>query len=467
MAIFLDQLKVKIQPQLPIYKKMTDIRIYNSLTNKIEDFHPLKEGEVSMYVCGPTVYNYPHIGNMRPVVVFDTFRRFLTYVGYKVTYVSNFTDVDDKIIKEAKKQNKTEKELTEFYINEFKKTTLAIGSQIPTITPKVTEYINQIIDYVDNLVKIGAAYVVDGDVYFRVSKIKDYGALSGINVDDLLVGARIEENSAKESPLDFALWKKTSEGINWSSPWGNGRPGWHTECCVMIDKIFPKHYIDIHGGGYDLKFPHHENEIAQSEATHGNKIAKYWMHNAFINFGNEKMSKSLGNVVYAKDLISEVGGPVARLVILSAHYRQPVNFTEETVTAASSEVNKMKMINKLLALKLQTSGVDLSKGKPTYVNKFIAALADDLNTANALSELYEVIKLANAEIRSREPNLENLNILFKSLNDMFFVLGLDIGYVKMSAEDKNLYQKYLISKENKDFELSDQLRKSLIEKGIM
>ena len=446
---------------------MTDIRIYNSLTNKIEDFHPLKEGEVSMYVCGPTVYNYPHIGNMRPVVVFDTFRRFLTYVGYKVTYVSNFTDVDDKIIKEAKKQNKTEKELTEFYINEFKKTTLAIGSQIPTITPKVTEYINQIIDYVDNLVKIGAAYVVDGDVYFRVSKIKDYGALSGINVDDLLVGARIEENSAKESPLDFALWKKTSEGINWSSPWGNGRPGWHTECCVMIDKIFPKHYIDIHGGGYDLKFPHHENEIAQSEATHGNKIAKYWMHNAFINFGNEKMSKSLGNVVYAKDLISEVGGPVARLVILSAHYRQPVNFTEETVTAASSEVNKMKMINKLLALKLQTSGVDLSKGKPTYVNKFIAALADDLNTANALSELYEVIKLANAEIRSREPNLENLNILFKSLNDMFFVLGLDIGYVKMSAEDKNLYQKYLISKENKDFELSDQLRKSLIEKGIM
>ena len=446
---------------------MTDIRIYNSLTNKIEDFRPLKEGEVSMYVCGPTVYNYPHIGNMRPVVVFDTFRRFLTYVGYNVTYVSNFTDVDDKIIKEAKKQNKSEKELTEFYISEFKKTTLAIGSLLPSITPKVTEYINQIIDYVDNLVKIGAAYVVDGDVYFRVSKIKDYGALSGINVDDLLVGARIEENSNKESPLDFALWKKTSEGINWPSPWGNGRPGWHTECCVMIDKIFPEHFIDIHGGGYDLKFPHHENEIAQSEATHGNKIAKYWMHNAFINFGSEKMSKSLGNVVYAKDLIAEVGGPVARLVILNTHYRQPVNFTEETVTAASSEVNKMKMINKLLALKLQTSDVDLSKGQPTYVDKFISALADDLNTANALSELYEVIKLANAEIRTKDPNLENLNNLFKSLNDMFYVLGLDIEYVKMSEEDKKLYKNYLISKENKEFELSDQLRKSLIEKGIM
>ena len=446
---------------------MTDVRIYNSLTNKIEDFHPLKEGEVSMYVCGPTVYNYPHIGNMRPVVVFDTFRKFLTYVGYNVTYVSNFTDVDDKIIKEAKKQNKSEKELTEYYISEFKKTTLAIGSLLPSITPKVTEYINQIIDYVDNLVKIGTAYVVDGDVYFRVSKIKDYGALSGINVDDLLVGARIEENSNKESPLDFALWKKTSEGINWPSPWGNGRPGWHTECCVMIDKIFPEHFIDIHGGGYDLKFPHHENEIAQSEATHGNKIAKYWMHNAFINFGSEKMSKSLGNVVYAKDLIAEVGGPVARLVILNTHYRQPVNFTEETVTAASSEVNKMKMINKLLALKLQSSDVDLSKGQPTYVDKFIAALADDLNTANALSELYEVIKLANAEIRTKEPNLENLNNLFKSLNDMFYVLGLDIGYVKMSEDDKKLYKNYLISKENKEFELSDQLRKSLIEKGIM
>ena len=197
-----------------------NIKFYNSLSNKVEEFHPLKEGEISMYVCGPTVYNYPHIGNMRPVVVFDTLRRFLTYLGYKVTYVSNFTDVDDKIIKEAKKENKTEKELTEFYINEFKKTTLAIGSQIPSITPKVTEYIQAIINYVDNLVKIGAAYVVNGDVYFRVSKIKEYGALSGINIEDLNVGARIEENTDKESPLDFALWKKTDEGINWDSPWG-------------------------------------------------------------------------------------------------------------------------------------------------------------------------------------------------------------------------------------------------------
>ena len=444
-----------------------EIKIYNSLSNKIETFVPLKEGEVSMYVCGPTVYNYPHIGNMRPVVVFDVLRRFFSYVGYKVTYVSNFTDVDDKIIKEAKKEGKTEKELTEFYIQEFKKTTKEIGSQIPSITPKVTEYINKIIDYVSNLVKLDAAYEVDGDVYFRVNKIKDYGSLSGINVDDLIVGARIEENSQKESPLDFALWKKTSEGISWPSPWGNGRPGWHTECCVMIDTIFPEHYIDIHGGGYDLKFPHHENEIAQSEATHGNKIAKYWMHNAFINFGNEKMSKSLGNVVYAKDMIAKFGGPITRLVILSAHYRQPVNFTDETVVAASQEVNKITMAVRQAALKLQVNDVDLEKSEPTYINPFLEALADDLNTANALSELYNVVKLINQEVRKKDGELALLANLFKTLMDMLSVLGLDINYVKMDENDKKLYQNYLISKENKDFQTSDQLRQELINKGIM
>ena len=444
-----------------------EIKVYNSLSNKIEVFIPIKDGEVSMYVCGPTVYNYPHIGNMRPVVVFDVLRKFLTYVGYKVTYVSNFTDVDDKIIKEAKKENKTEKELTEFYIAQFKKATKEIGSDIPTITPKVTEYINKIIDYVDNLVKIGAAYVIDGDVYFRVNKIKDYGSLSGINIDDLIVGARIEENSQKESPLDFALWKKTNEGINWPSPWGNGRPGWHTECCVMIDTIFPNHYIDIHGGGYDLKFPHHENEIAQSEATHGNKIAKYWMHNAFINFGNEKMSKSLGNVIYAKDMIEKFGGAVTRLVILSAHYRQPVNFTDETVVAATQEVNKMKMVIKQLALKLQVNNVDLSKGKPSKIEGFLYALADDLNTSNALAELYNVIKLANQEIRNKDIDLNKLNDYFKTLNDMFMILGLDISYVSLNDNDRDVYQKYLEAKANKDFETSDKYRQLLIDREIM
>ena len=420
-----------------------------------------------MYVCGPTVYNYPHIGNMRPVVVFDTLRRFLSYIGFKVTYVSNFTDVDDKIIKEAQKEGKTEKELTEFYIQEFLKATKLIGSDKPTITPKVTEYIQKIIEYVDNLVKLGAAYVVDGDVYFRVSKIKDYGALSGINVDDLMVGARIEENSKKESPLDFALWKTTTEGIKWQSPWGEGRPGWHTECCVMIDTIFPDHFIDIHGGGYDLKFPHHENEIAQAEAMHGNKIANYWMHNAFINFGNEKMSKSLGNVVYAKDMLEKYGGAVTRLVILNAHYRQPVNFTDETVTAAMQEVNKMQMAYKQMALQLQVNNIDMEKGKPLYIDKFIEALADDLNTANALAELYNLIKESNQTIRSREIDFEKLNNQFKSLTDMFYVLGLNITYTKLTDEDRVLYQEYLASKTEKNFAKSDEIRQILMNKGIM
>lgn len=444
-----------------------NIKFYNSLSNLQEDFITQENKKVSMYVCGPTVYNYPHIGNMRPVVVFDTLRRFLTYVGYDVTYVSNYTDVDDKIIKAAKAEGKSEKELTDFYIKEFEKTIKGIGSQVPSITPRVTEYMDKIIAYIDNLVKIGAAYEVDGDVYFRVEKIKDYGALSGINVDDLRVGARVEENSQKESPLDFALWKKTSEGIQWDSPWGKGRPGWHTECCVMIDTIFPKHYIDIHGGGYDLKFPHHENEIAQSEATHGNKIAHFWMHNAFINFGNEKMSKSLGNVIYAKDMIAQYGGPVTRLVILNAHYRQAVNFTDETVKEAQQVVLRMQMAYKQAALKLQANGVDLEKGKPVYIDNFLNALADDLNTANALKEVYDLLKEINQQIRNKETDFALLNNQFKTLTDMFYVLGLDIKYTKFDEEISSLYKEYLLSKENKDFAKSDEIRKILIEKGVM
>lgn len=443
------------------------ITFYNSLTNSLEEFKTVKPNEVSMYVCGPTVYNYPHIGNMRPVVVFDTLRRFLSYVGYKVTYVSNFTDVDDKIIKAAQKEGKTEKELTEFYIQEFLKVTKLLGSDKPNITPKVTEYIPKIIEYIDNLVKIGAAYVVDGDVYFRVPLIDDYGSLSGINPQDLVVGARIEENSKKESPLDFALWKTTDEGIKWDSPWGKGRPGWHTECCVMIDTIFPNQEIDIHGGGYDLKFPHHENEIAQTEATHHNKIAHYWMHNGFINFGNEKMSKSLGNVVYAKDMIEKYGGPVTRLVILNAHYRQPVNYTDETVNAAIQEVNKMQMAYKQMALQLQVNNINLDEGKPVYIEKFLESLADDLNTANALAELYNLIKEANQTIRSREIDFAKLNNQFKTLTDMFNVLGLNIEYVKLGDEERALYNDYLSAKQEKNFAKSDEIRQILINKGIM
>ena len=443
-----------------------EIRLYNSLTHNVETFKPVIEGEVSMYVCGPTVYNYPHIGNMRPVVTFDTLRRFFEYVGYKVTYVSNFTDVDDKIINAAKEKNISEKELTEFYISEFQKTIHAMGSLDPTITPRVTEYIDKIINYIDNLIKLGAAYEVNGDVYFRVPKIKDYGCLSGINPEDLVVGARIEENTSKESPLDFALWKKTSEGVRWASPWGEGRPGWHTECCVMIDTIFNR-VIDIHGGGYDLKFPHHENEIAQSEATHNHKIANVWMHNAFININNEKMSKSLGNVIYAKDVVSQFGGNVGRLIILSTHYRLPVSFTDDTIKAAQQEIAKLEMATRQLALKLQVSGVGLNVGQPRYIEKFISAMADDLNTSNALSELYLVVKEANTSLRQREVDLTKLADLFKTLQDMYFVLGLDIPYVTLSEEDLNLYNEYLTSKANKDFARSDEIRAILLDKKIL
>lgn len=445
-----------------------EIKFYNSLTKKIETFTPLKEGEISMYVCGPTVYNYPHIGNMRPVVVFDTLRRFFEYIGYKVTYVSNFTDVDDKIINEAKEKQISEFELTNFFIDEFKKTTTNIGSKLPTITPRVSEHIEDIISYVDALVKNGNAYVVDGDVYFRVNNIKDYGVLSGIDVEDLISGARIATSDKKESPLDFTLWKKTTEGIKFTSPWSDGRPGWHTECCVMIDSIFDSHLIDIHGGGYDLKFPHHENEIAQAEATNHNKIARFWLHNNFININNEKMSKSLGNVFLAKDLIDEYGGETLRLAILSAPYRQPINFTDTTMDTAKTEITKIKNAFKQLSLHLQVAGVNLNvNAKAKGLENFLSALADDINTPNALSCLYEEIKAANIALRNKNTPIEEIKEHYLKINDMVSILGLDVAYRYLSQDDINLYHAYEQAKMNKDYQRSDMIRNELIEKGIL
>ncbi|MDR0934696.1 MAG: cysteine--tRNA ligase [Erysipelotrichaceae bacterium] len=445
------------------------MRFYNSLSKKVEDFKTIKPGEVSMYVCGPTVYNYPHIGNMRPVVVFDTLRRFLERLGYKVTYVSNFTDVDDKIIKKAASEHTSEKELTDYFISEFLRTTHELGALSPSITPRVTEYMNEIISYVNDLVNNGSAYVVNGNVYFRVMKIKDYGSLSGIKIEDLLAGARIETNEEKESPLDFALWKKTSEGISWDSPWGKGRPGWHTECCVIVNTLFPpKGMIDIHGGGYDLKFPHHENEIAQSVAHNGNKIANYWIHNNFININDEKMSKSIGNVIYAKDLIERVGGNVVRMVILSTHYRMPTNFTEETIESAKKEISKLENAYKQLALTLQINDVDLNAlNGVSNIDRFLESLADDLNTTNALTELFEITKKINQALRVNEIDIDLLKELFINMKDMISILGIDIKYVKLNDSDKLLYQEYLKAKNEKDFIKSDELRSLLIERKII
>lgn len=444
-----------------------EIRIYNSLTNQIESFKPINEGKVSMYVCGPTVYNFVHIGNMRPVVVFDTFRRFLTYIGYDVKYVSNYTDVDDKIIKRAIELNMPESEVTKMYIEAFEEDLKNINALKPNVTPRVTEYMNQIIDFIDCLVKHGSAYVVDGDVYFRVEKIKDYGKLSNTRIEDLLVGARIDENSKKESPLDFTLWKHTDIGIKWDSPWSKGRPGWHTECVVMINSLFKNGHIDIHGGGFDLKFPHHDNEIAQSEAINHHAIANYWMHNGFININNEKMSKSVGNVVTAHDALKKYGGNSVRLLLISTHYRAPVNFSEDLLLTNAKELTKITNVMKQLAVLLQLNDIGLDGKCATYIEPFLNALADDLNTANALSELYNVIRQANQAMRTKEVDLKLLEQLFATIRDEVSILGLNIAYPTLNNDDKKLLIEYNLAKANKDYATSDSIRSKLIERNIL
>lgn len=336
------------------------MKLFNTLTNKKEEFKPLKEGEVSIYVCGPTVYNYVHIGNTRPMIVFDVLRRTFEYLGNKVTFVSNFTDVDDKIIKAAKQEGITEKELTDKYIKAYEDVRRGLNLEFPTYAPRVTETMDQIISFIQKLVDKGYAYVVDGDVYFRVSKVKEYGELSGIKIEDLVAGAseRVEDKGVKEETTDFALWKKTDEGIQFDSPWSKGRPGWHTECVVMINDIFENGRIDIHGGGQDLKFPHHENEIAQSRALNGHPIADTWMHNQMININNEKMSKSLGNVVWAKDLIVELGCNVYKWFMLSSHYRNPLNMTNEIIEGVKKEVAKVENVLKQTSLYVQVNHLD-------------------------------------------------------------------------------------------------------------
>lgn len=443
-----------------------EVKLFNSLTNKLETFIPIRENEVSIYCCGPTVYGDAHIGNVRPPIVFDLLRRFLTYIGYEVKLVSNFTDVDDKIINKALKEGVDERIISERYIDAYRDVLTKLHILPHFKNPKVTEYMGQIIEYIKELVAIDAAYVVDGDVFFRISSIEHYGELSNIKIDDLEVGSRIEENSKKQSPLDFVLWKRTDVGIKWESPWGLGRPGWHTECCVMIDSIFEDGRIDIHGGGFDLKFPHHENEMAQAKAHDHNHIANIWMHNGFVTFGNEKMSKSLGNVVLAKDAIATYGGNLIRLLILSAHYRAPVSFTEETILSTKNELEKICKTYKLLATTIQLNHGTLN-GNCKDIDMFLLALADDLNTSNALTELFAKIKESNNELRKRPLDITNLERLFSELSAMLNILGLVIDYPLLSKEDELLFNQYNELKKEKRFEESDKLRKILIDKNIL
>lgn len=442
-----------------------EIKLFNSLSNKNENLKTIKDNEVSIYCCGPTVYGDAHVGNIRPVIVFDTLRRFLEYVGYNVKLVSNFTDVDDKIIKKALDEGVTEQVITDRYITAYKDVLSKLNVEPHFKNPRVTEYMDSIINYINDLVKIGAAYEIDGDVFFRISSIKDYGELANVNIDDLIVGARIEENSKKESPLDFCLWKKTDVGIRWDSPWGKGRPGWHTECCVMINSIFGG-AIDIHGGGFDLKFPHHENEIAQAKAHDHNKIANMWMHNGFVNFGNEKMSKSLGNVVLAKDAIAKYGGNVMRMLILSTHYRAPVSFTEETVQSTVNELERIKKVYNQLAVSIQLNHGNLNS-KDAKIDNFLLAMADDLNTSNAIAALFEKVKEGNVELRKSPANLGQIEQIYASINAMLNVLGIKLEVPTLTPEIEKIYKEYLQLKSEKRFEESDKLRDILIEKHII
>lgn len=445
------------------------MKLFNTLTNKKEEFKPIKEGEVSIYICGPTVYNHAHIGNTRPMIVFDVLRRTFEYLGEKVTFVSNFTDVDDKIIKAAKEEGITEKELTDKYIEAYQNVRKNLNLEFPTYTPRVTETMDAIIDFIAQLVEKGYAYEVDGDVYFRVSKVKEYGELSGIRIEDLVAGAseRVEDKGVKEETTDFALWKKTDEGIQFDSPWSKGRPGWHTECVVMINDIFEHGQIDIHGGGQDLKFPHHENEIAQSRAYNGHPIAHTWMHNQMINIDNEKMSKSLGNVVWAKDLIEELGCNVYKWFMLSSHYRNPLNMTDAIINSVKKEVNKVDNVLKAASLYLQVQGITGDIYCKESVDTMVEALQDDLNTSLALTNIIGQVKVLNQLMRTKEKDNQQILIGYNTLLKMTDVLGFVFQPKTLTDEELDLYKKWNDAKAQKNFEEADQYRSQLIQKGII
>ncbi len=447
------------------------MRLFNTLTNKKEEFKPIEEGKVSIYICGPTVYNHAHIGNTRPMIVFDVLRRTFEYLGNDVTFVSNYTDVDDKIIKAAKAEGITEKELTDKYIKAYEDVRAGLNIEDPTYKPRVTETMPEIIDFIQALIDKGYAYEVDGDVYFRVTKVKEYGMLSGIKVEDLIAGASDRtlsvDDKKKESTTDYALWKKTDEGIQFDTPWSKGRPGWHTECVVMINKLFKDGKIDIHGGGQDLKFPHHENEIAQSMAYNGHPIANYWMHNQMINIDGEKMSKSLGNVLWAKDLIVELGCNVFKWLMLSTQYRNPLNLTDDVIAGVRKEVSKVENATKNASLYLQVNHVPAHDYKKETVDAMVNSLEDDLNTSLALTQILDQVKVLNQVMRVREKDNDVIATEYATLVKMGDVLGFLFEGTKLSEDDIALYEEWNAYKKEKNFDEADRVRKELTERGIL
>ena len=444
------------------------IRLYNSKTLQIEPFRPVKEGHVSMYVCGPTVYNYAHIGNARPMVVFDVLKRLFEAEGYTVTYVSNFTDVDDKIINRAIEENTTEAVIAQRYIDAYQALRVQLNTQIPDITPRVTETMDDIIAFIQEMVNNGSAYVSEnGDVYFSVEADERYGEISHQNLDMLEAGARIDVNQGKKNPYDFALWKKTDKGIQWDSPWGKGRPGWHTECVVMINKNLGE-IIDIHGGGMDLKFPHHENEAAQQECTHHNALANYWVHNSMINIDGQKMSKSLGNTLWAKDIIDQLGTGLTRWLMSSVHYRKELNFSEETVETARKELEKVLNPLKQADIRIFLAQAEVTDEKDEEsFRSFLDQLDDDLNTPNAYTVIFETVKKLNQSLRVREIDYASVNRIRNAVTAMLDVLGINVERTVLSEEDRELFRGWNEAKKAKDWGKADTYRNALSGKGLL
>jgi cysteinyl-tRNA synthetase len=447
------------------------IEIINSVSNELEPLQTLEKGKVTIYLCGPTVYNYIHVGNARNVVFFDTVARFLSFSGYEVNFASNITDVDDKIIERARAEGKSEKELTTFYANAFLTDAEMLGVSDKITRLYATDHIGAMITLIEDLISRDAAYVVDGTVFFAIDKMPQYGVLSHQSIEHLLVGARIEQNEAKRSPLDFVLWKSTHEGINWDSPWGRGRPGWHTECIALIRQHFGGP-IDIHGGGMDLKFPHHENEIAQAKALGWPQLATYWLHNGFVELDDEKMAKSLGNFVLLKDALEKYGPAALRYWLLSVQYRQPLMFSEAILLEAKHITTKMRQTyeqayTQLKLHKYVVNGTISSERVIEQQEQFLRALRTDFNTANAITVLHEVIKQVNIHTRQGEKSFSVLVQYLSLLARMDELLVLQIVNEPMiTDEDIALYEAWGVAKKEKDFNTADALRATLADKGI-
>ena len=440
------------------------LKIYNSLSNKIEEFKPIHEGKVNMYVCGPTVYNYIHIGNARPVVFYDMLKNYLEFIGYEVTYASNITDVDDKIINEAIKQDKTEKEIAKYYEKAYFEAASLVGSKRPDEVPHATDYIEEMINFIQELIDKGYAYEVDGDVFFRVKKIEDYGCLSNQVSDDLEQGARISVNDKKENPLDFSLWKKTEIGIKWDSPFGCGRPGWHTECVVMNHRLFDGE-IDIHGGGMDLKFPHHENEIAQSESLYHHHLAKYWMHVGRLEFEGGKMSKSLGNVILVKDLDNNKNGMVMRMVLVFTPYRNNLPYSKDVFAQYEKTFDKWQRAYKQGLYELQLNDVkDLAIDEDDIL-MFKNYMDQDLNVQNVMTLIEQIVKDLNMAIRSK--NIDVVGKKWTTLDTILKVMGINMFVEKMNEDQLSVYKDWINARNQKDFNAADIARAKLIEWKIV